>query len=91
MQIGPYFLDPPVFLAPMAGVSDRPFRLLCRRLGAGLAVSEMVSADSRLWASRKTRLRLDQAREPAPRSVQILGTDPRAMAEACLLYTSRCV
>ena len=82
MQIGPYILDPPVFLAPMAGVSDRPFRLLCRRLGAGLAVSEMVSADSRLRDSRKTRLRLDHAGEPEPRSVQILGTDPRAMAEA---------
>ena len=82
MQIGPYFLDPPVFLAPMAGVSDRPFRLLCRRLGAGLAVSEMVSADARLWDSRKTRLRLDHAGEPEPRSVQILGTDPPAMAEA---------
>ena len=66
----------------MAGVSDRPFRLLCRRLGAGLAVSEMVSADSRLWDSRKTRLRLDHGGEPEPRSVQILGTDPRAMAEA---------
>lgn len=62
MQIGPYFLDSPVILAPMAGVSDRPFRLLCRQLGAGLAVSEMVSADTRLWDSRKTRLRLDHAR-----------------------------
>ena len=82
MQIGPYFLDSPVILAPMAGVSDRPFRLLCRQLGAGLAVSEMVSADTRLWDSRKTRLRLDHAGEPAPRSVQILGADPHAMAEA---------
>jgi tRNA-dihydrouridine synthase B len=66
----------------MAGVSDRPFRQLCRRLGAGLAVSEMVGADPRLWDSRKTRLRRDQAGETAPRAVQILGADPRAMAEA---------
>ncbi len=85
MQIGPYSLFPPVFLAPMAGVSDRPFRQLCRRLGAGLAISEMVSADVRLWDSRKTRLRLDHADEPEPRCVQILGADPRAMAEAARL------
>ena len=82
MRIGPYSLSPPVFLAPMAGVSDWPFRRLCRRLGAGLTVSEMVGADPRLWDSRKTRLRRDHAGEPAPRAVQILGADPRAMAEA---------
>lgn len=82
MQIGPYSLVPSVFLAPMAGVSDRPFRQLCRRLGAGLAVSEMVSTDVRLRDSRKTRLRLDHTGEPEPRSVQILGADPRAMAQA---------
>ena len=82
MHIGPHLVSPPVVLAPMAGVSDRPFRQLCRRLGAGLTVSEMVSADRRLWDSRKTRLRLDHTGEPDPRSVQILGTDPRAMAEA---------
>ena len=85
MQIDPYLLNPPVLLAPMAGVSDRPFRLLCRQLGAGLAVSEMVSADLRLKDSRKTRLRRDHGGEPAPRSVQIFGTDPRAMAEAARL------
>lgn len=82
MRIGPYTLLPPVFLAPIAGVSDRPFRRLCRRLGAGLAVSEMVSAEQRLRDSRKTRLRLDHAGEPEPRSVQLVGADPRAMAEA---------
>ena len=82
MQIGPYSLFPPVFLAPMVGVSDRPFRQLCRRLGAGLAVSEMVGADPRLWNSRKTRLRREHVGEAEPRSVQILGADPRAMAEA---------
>jgi tRNA-dihydrouridine synthase B len=89
MQIGSYPLFPPVFLAPMAGVSDRPFRQLCWRLGAGLTVSEMVSADVRLWDSRKTRLRLDHAGEPEPRSVQILGADPRAMAEAARLNVER--
>jgi tRNA-dihydrouridine synthase B len=89
MRIGPYSLSPPAFLAPMAGVSDRPFRQLCRRLGAGLAVSEMVGADPRLWDSRKTRLRRDQAGEPAPRAVQILGADPRAMAEAARFNVGR--
>ena len=85
MQIGPYALFPPVFLAPMAGVSDRPFRQLCRRLGAGLTVSEMVSTNRRLWDSRRTRLRLDHSGEPGPRSVQLLGTDPQTMAEAARL------
>ncbi len=82
MRIGPYDLSAPVLLAPMAGVSDQPFRRLCRRFGASLAISEMVGADPRLWDSRKTRLRLDQTGEPEPRGVQILGADPRAMAEA---------
>lgn len=82
MSIGSYALSPPVFLAPMAGISDRPFRQLCRRLGAGLATSEMVSADQRLWDHRKTRLRRNHVGEPAPRSVQILGADPHALAEA---------
>lgn len=89
MHIGPHLVSPPVVLAPMAGVSDRPFRQLCRRLGAGLTVSEMVSADRRLWDSRKTRLRLDHAGEPDPRSVQILGADPRAMAEAARFNVER--
>lgn len=82
MQIGPYALSSPVFLAPMAGVSDRPFRQLCRQLGAGLTVSEMVSAASHLWHSHKSQLRRDHAGEPEPRSVQILGADPIAMADA---------
>ena len=89
MHIGPHLVSPPVVLAPMAVVSDRPFRQLCRRLGAGLTVSEMVSADRRLWDSRKTRLRLDHTGEPDPRSVQILGTDPRAMAEAARCNVER--
>ncbi|MDH5483634.1 MAG: tRNA dihydrouridine synthase DusB [Gammaproteobacteria bacterium] len=82
MQIGPYHLTSPVFLAPMAGVTDRPFRQLCRQLGAGLAVSEMVSADPTLRNSRKTRLRLDHEGEQAPVSVQIAGTEPLIMADA---------
>ena len=80
--IGPYRLPNNLILAPMAGVSDRPFRALCRRLGAGLAVSEMVSSDSSLRGSIKSIRRLDFAGEAGPVSVQILGTDPAAMAEA---------
>ena len=82
MQIGPYHLTSPVFLAPMAGITDRPFRQLCRELGAGLAVSEMVTADPTLRNSRKTRLRLDHSGEQAPVSVQIAGTEPDIMADA---------
>ena len=82
MRIGPYELKNNLFLAPMAGVTDRPFRTLCRRLGAGMAVSEMVSCNSLLWGSEKTRRRADHRGEDEPRSVQILGTDPAMMAEA---------
>lgn len=82
MQIGPYTLENQLILAPMAGVTDRPFRQLCRRLGAGLAVSEMVSADTSLWGSRKSQRRLDHHGESGPVSVQIVGTDPDRMAEA---------
>ena len=66
----------------MAGVTDRPFRSLCIRMGAGMAVSEMVSSNKQLWHTRKTRLRLDHAGEQQPRSVQIAGTDPQQMADA---------
>lgn len=85
MRIGPYLIDPPVILAPMAGVTDRPFRMLCRRLGAGLAVSEMTTSDSSLWHTEKTRLRLDHAGEDEPISVQIAGYDPTMMAD-CARY-----
>ncbi len=80
--IGPYHINSRVILAPMAGVTDRPFRQLCRSLGAGLAVSEMVSADSSLWNSRKSRLRLDHRGETGLRSVQIAGGDPKMLADA---------
>ncbi len=82
MRIGSYLIDPPVILAPMAGVTDRPFRQLCRRLGAGLAVSEMTTSDATLWDTEKSRLRRDHAGEPGPISVQIAGTDPQRMAAA---------
>ncbi|SDR82873.1 tRNA-U20-dihydrouridine synthase [Halopseudomonas xinjiangensis] len=82
IRIGPYQLPNRVILAPMAGVTDRPFRQLCRRLGAGLVVSEMVTSDTRLWNSRKSRQRLDHTGEAEPRSVQIAGGDPQMMAEA---------
>ena len=82
MQIGPYSFDTPLVLAPMAGVTDKPFRLLCKRLGAALAVSEMTSSDPRMWATRKSRWRMDHEGEPAPVSVQIAGADPATLADA---------
>jgi len=82
MQIGPYAIDPPVVLAPMAGVTDKPFRLLCKQLGAGLAVSEMTNADPRLWHTTKSLRRMDHEGEPEPASVQIAGYDPAMLAEA---------
>src|SRR6202023_3165819 len=82
MRIGPYVLPSSVVLAPMAGVTDRPFRILCRRLGAGLAASEMLTADVRLWDTPKSRRRMDHTGEPSPRVVQIAGFDPAMMADA---------
>ncbi len=82
MRIGPYQLANNLILAPMAGVTDRPFRQLCRSMGAGLAVSEMVTSNSLLYGSAKTRRRADHEGEPAPVSVQIAGADPALMAEA---------
>jgi tRNA-dihydrouridine synthase B len=82
MGIGPYLIEPAVVLAPMAGVTDKPFRLLCKRLGAGLAVSEMTNADPRLWHTRKSLQRMDHDGEPEPVSVQIAGYDPAMLAEA---------
>jgi tRNA-dihydrouridine synthase B len=82
MRIGPHLIAPNVILAPMAGVTDRPFRQLCRRLGAGLAVSEMTTSDARLWHTEKSRLRMDHRGEDAPIAVQIAGYDPSMMAAA---------
>lgn len=82
MQIGPYQLPNNLILAPMAGVTDRPFRQLCRNLGAGMAVSEMVSSNSLLWGSEKTQRRANHTGETEPKSVQIAGADPQMMADA---------
>jgi len=85
MKIGPHLLESPVIAAPMAGVTDQPFRNLCRKLGAALAVSEMVTSNTKLWKSKKTQFRLNHIGEDAPRAVQSAGTDPLQMAEAAKL------
>ena len=82
MKIGPYTLPNKLVLAPMAGVTDRPFRQLCRDLGAGLVVSEMVTSNALLWGSKKTLRRIDHCGEDEPVSVQIAGADPAQMAQA---------
>ncbi|HEX8589316.1 tRNA dihydrouridine synthase DusB [Pseudomonas sp.] len=82
VRIGPYTLHNGLILAPMAGVTDQPFRQLCRQLGAGLVVSEMVTSNMSLWNSRKSRLRMIHEGDPEPRSVQIAGGDPQMLADA---------
>jgi tRNA-dihydrouridine synthase B len=82
MQIGRHKIPNRLIAAPMAGVTDRPFRQLCKRLGAGMAVSEMVTANSALWNTAKTRRRCDHAGEVHPVSVQIAGGEPQMMADA---------
>lgn len=82
MRIGPYHLSNNLILAPMAGVTDRPFRQLCKEQGAGMAVSEMVTSNSLLWGSAKTLRRANHEGETEPTSVQIAGADPAMMAEA---------
>jgi tRNA-dihydrouridine synthase B len=82
MQIGPYQLENNLILAPMAGISDRPFRELCKQFGAGLAVSEMMASNPALRKHRRTLLKADHNGETGLRSVQILGTDPEQMADA---------
>ena len=82
VKIGPYTLRNNLIVAPMAGVTDRPFRQLCKAMGAGMAVSEMVSSNSLLWGSDKTRRRANHDGEVEPVSVQIAGADPAMMAEA---------
>ena len=89
MRIGPYQLENNLIVAPMAGVTDRPFRQLCRELGAGLAVSEMVSAQSALQTHYKTLRRLNHEGEKGPITVQILGAEPSAMASAASLNVDR--
>jgi tRNA-dihydrouridine synthase B len=82
MRIGPHDIAPNVILAPMAGVTDKPFRLLCKQLGAGLAMSEMTTSDPRFWRTEKSLRRMDHVDEPVPVGVQIAGTVPEVMAEA---------
>ena len=89
MKIGAYVLSNKVFVAPMAGITDRPFRRLARRYGAALAVSEMVSSRPELRASRKTLLRIDHAGDPGPVSVQIAGSDPAMLADAARFNADR--
>jgi len=89
MRTGMFTVSDRVVLAPMAGVTDRPFRQLCRRLGAGLTVSEMVTSDPKLRTTRKTLRRIDHTGEPAPRSVQIAGADPAQLADAARFNVAR--
>ena len=89
MRIGPHVLANNVFVAPMAGVTDRPFRQLCRRLGAGHAVSEMVTSRRELWNTLKTSRRANHDGEPGPVAVQIAGTDAAMMAEAAAYNIDR--
>jgi tRNA-dihydrouridine synthase B len=88
-SIGPYSLPSRTLVAPMAGVTDRPFRQLCRRLGAGYAVSEMAASNPRLWDSVKTSRRIDHDGEIEPKAVQIAGADPAMMAEAARFNVDR--
>lgn len=89
MQIGPYTLKNNLILAPMAGITDRPFRELCRQFGVGLAVSEMVASNPALQNHKRTLLKSDHSGESGIRSVQILGTDPQQMADAAVLNQQR--
>jgi tRNA-dihydrouridine synthase B len=89
MHIGPYLLPNNVFVAPMAGVTDRPYRRLCKQLGAGHAISEMAASNPRLWASEKTMRRLDHEGERAPVAVQLAGSDPAMLAEAARFNVER--
>ncbi|WP_022945341.1 tRNA dihydrouridine synthase DusB [Pseudoalteromonas ruthenica] len=88
MQIGPYQLENNLMVAPMAGITDRPFRQLCRRLGAGLAVSEMLSSNPKVWRTAKSMGRMDHSGESGIRSVQIAGADPELMAQAAQFNVS---
>ena len=89
MKIGPYQLANNLFVAPMAGVTDRPFRQLCKRLGAGYAVSEMIASNTALYGTEKSRRRMDHAGEGGPIAVQIAGAEPAMMAEAARVNVDR--
>ncbi|HVY05762.1 MAG TPA: tRNA dihydrouridine synthase DusB [Burkholderiales bacterium] len=89
MQIGPHVLRNNLIVAPMAGVTDRPFRQLCKAMGAGMAVSEMLTSNAQLWNTKKSRRRADHEGEVDPISVQIAGADPAAMAHAARYNADR--
>jgi len=89
MQIGPYKLSSPFVLAPMAGVTDKPFRALCRRFGAGMTTSEMTTADTSLWQTAKSRQRLDLDLDTEPVAVQIAGSEPAQLASAAQAVVER--
>ena len=89
MKIGPYQLTSPFLLAPMAGITDAPFRRLCRQFGAGMTTSEMTTADLSLWKTAKSRRRLDLDMDATPRVVQIAGSDPQQLALAAQLCVDR--
>jgi len=89
MQIGPYKLSSPFVLAPMAGVTDTPFRKLCRRFGAGMTTSEMTTADTSLWQTAKSRHRLDLDLDAEPVAVQIAGSEPDQLATAARACVER--
>lgn len=89
LSIGSYELSSRVVLAPMAGVTDQPFRILCRRQGAALAPSEMLTSDTRLWSTPKSRHRMSHEGEPSPIVVQLAGSDPDALAAAARLNVER--
>ncbi len=89
LKIGPFTLPSPFVLAPMAGVTDKPFRALCRRYGAGMTTSEMTTADTRLWQTAKSRRRLDLDPDAEPVAVQIAGSEPRQLALAARACVDR--
>ena len=89
MRIGHYELKSPFLLAPMAGITDAPFRRLCRRFGASMTTSEMTTADIDLWSTDKSRRRLDLDLDAEPRVVQIVGSEPRQLATAAAICVAR--
>src|SRR5690606_21306035 len=89
MQIGPHQLRNNLVVAPMAGVTDRAFRRLCKAMGAGLAVSEMISSNAQLWNTAKSKRRADHEGEAEPVSVQIAGAEPAMMADAARYNVDR--
>ena len=89
LSIGPYTLPSPFVLAPMAGITDAPFRRICRHFGAGMTTSEMTTADTRLWQTRKSRSRLDLDLDAEPVAVQIAGSDPAQLALAAKAVVAR--